>query len=127
MVSQHTLAPRHALPYFPRRQGSNPVVARHPRSLLKLPAWRGVAAWLCGSWCQGFQPMQRALTQPTPATLPCRQHGEVSQEDELVVVLGTQSTWESPRLGSWGQGGQEQAVMVVRVIAQSMSAEGWCV
>lgn len=56
---------------------------------------------------------------------PCRQHGEVSQEDELVIVLGTQSTWESLRLGSWWQAGQEQAVMVVCVIARSMCAQGW--
>ena len=68
-----------------------------------------------------------AALQAKLSVQPCRQHGEVGQEDELVVVLGTRSTWESPRLGSWGQAGQEQAVMVVCVIARSMCAQGWCV
>lgn len=68
MASQHVLAPRHALPYFPGRKGSSLSVQ------------------------------------------PRRQHGEVGQEDELGTVLGT------PRLGSWGQTGQEQAMIVVYVM-----------
>lgn len=75
VASQHMLAPRHALPYFPRRQSSDPAGSWHPRFLLKLRGCRRgtVGAWCCGSWCQGSQPGRRALTQPAWVMLPCGQ------------------------------------------------------
>jgi len=112
------------------RSGRRPELSV-PAEATGLPVWHRVHAWLCGSWCQGFQSADpagpgHAALQAGLSVQPCEQHGEVSQETELVIVLGTQSARESPRLGPWGQAGQEQAVMVVCMTAWSVGAQGWC-
>lgn len=61
------------LPMQAGLQSSRHPAPSVPAEATRLLVWHGVGAWLCSSWCQGFQPVQRALTQPALATLPCWQ------------------------------------------------------
>lgn len=64
-------------------QSSRCLAPSVPAEATGLPAWHGVSAWLCGSWCRGSQLVQRALTQPAPATLPCRQGCQCSHAGNI--------------------------------------------
>lgn len=83
-----------------------------PAEATGLLAWHGVSAWLCGSWCQGFQPVQRALIQPAPATLPCRQGCQCSDAGSTVKLARRMSLllgWGHKAPGShpgWDPGGR---------------------